>query len=75
MRLEPPLGGLQVSYNVVSSCMQITPEGQSILSPSITGANPYHNLFTGPEGYFGLQVLAVECPAPQRALVIGGIGQ
>ncbi len=70
-----PLGALQVSYNVPSSCLQIAPDGASILSASVTGANPYHNLFTGPPGFFGLRVLATECPAPQRALIIGGIGE
>ncbi|MCH9021749.1 MAG: DUF642 domain-containing protein, partial [Planctomycetes bacterium] len=71
-----PLGGLQVvdlSPQGLTG-ITVTPEGNAILSPSATAVEPYHQAFLGPEGFFGLDVLATESSGQLRTIIIGGLG-
>ncbi|MBK8100601.1 MAG: carboxypeptidase regulatory-like domain-containing protein [Planctomycetes bacterium] len=67
-----PLGGLQVG-TTTGSQIELTPEGQFILSPSATAVTPFHQTFRGPTGFFGLDVLAREANGQRHPLIIGGI--
>lgn len=67
-----PLGGLFVS-EPTGTGIELTTEGEFILSPSATAVLPFHNAFTGPPGFFGLDVLARESDGDRLPLIIGGI--
>ena len=67
-----PLDGLTTS-SPTGSTITLTTEGQFILSPSATSVLPFHTAFTGPPGFFGLDVLALEGNGQMLPLIIGGI--
>ncbi|MEM7205866.1 MAG: Ig-like domain-containing protein [Planctomycetota bacterium] len=67
-----PLAGLTTT-RPSGSTIQLTPEGQFVLSASATAVQPFHTAFTGPAGFFGMDVLAFEGDGNQLPLILGGI--
>jgi hypothetical protein len=67
-----PLDGLTTA-SPTGNTIVLTPEGSFILSPSATSVVPFHTAFTGPAGFFGLDVLATEGDGQMLPLIIGGI--
>lgn len=67
-----PLTGL-TTRGPSGSSIELTPAGQFILSPSATAVLPFHTAFTGPAGFFGMDVLAREGNGLQLPLILGGI--
>jgi hypothetical protein len=67
-----PLDGLTTT-TPTGNTIVLTPEGSFILSPSATSVVPFHTAFTGPAGFFGLDVLATEGDGQMLPLIIGGI--
>jgi len=68
-----PLTGLLTTNSVTGNGIEVTQAGSVVLRPSATSVQPFHQAFTGPDGFFGLEVLARELNPPNRALIIGGI--
>ena len=53
--------------------LELTPEGATILSEaSLLRVQPYHLLYTGPPGFFGLRVLATQSFGNHDPIILGG---
>ncbi len=53
--------------------LELTPEGAVILSEaSLLRVQPYHLLYTGPPGFFGLRVLATQSFGNHDPIILGG---
>lgn len=55
----------------VGGSILVTAAGQFFLSPSAVNVTPFHSGFTGPSGFFGLEVLATDSAG--IPLIIGGL--